>query len=280
MDELEKTIGSMNQEQSGMAFAKSKAKRRLLNIRFTSANQKESRERADSIYGTFEKLLKDMLKIWLKDEKIVRLKYLKPLDDRRRKAMIKTLYSEMEVVFTQMVKENLPDYEKLGEAETFEQKLKATQESLDKEIEAKTLDLQEKINGELNESGKIEPAELVKRYGIDEYTLIDLRLIKPLQDMNVKLNKLAKSFGTMTIGVHETIALCSKYYQKGALKNIVLTIQTLVEQADLDKVVRNEEVICKSWERLINLLKLAPEAEERINKIQPLHKVFGLDETS
>ena len=103
MDELNETIDLMNQKQSATVYAKSRAKRAVINIRYTSANQKDSRERADSIYGIFEKLLKDMLKIWLRDEKTVRLKYLKPLDDQRRKTMIKTLYSEMEVVFNQMI---------------------------------------------------------------------------------------------------------------------------------------------------------------------------------
>ncbi len=279
MDEIDKTIDMMNLDQSGTAFAKSKAKRNQLNIRYMSANQKDSRERADSIYGIFEKLLKDMLKIWLKDEKTVRLKYLKTLDERRRKVMIKTLYFEMEVVFNQMIKENLPDYENLGEVPIFEEKLKATRESLEKEIEVKTSELKQKINEELSQSGKMEPGELVKRYGIDEYTLIDLRLIKPLQDINVKLDKWMEGFAAMCRGVHETIALCSKYYQKGALKNIVLTIQTLVDQVDLDPEVRNKEVVEKAWNRLINLLKLAPEAEERIEKIQPLYKVFGVDES-
>ena len=60
MDDLNKTINSMNLEQSGTAFAKSKAKRNQLNIKYMSANQKESWERVEKIYEIFEKLLKDM----------------------------------------------------------------------------------------------------------------------------------------------------------------------------------------------------------------------------
>ena len=279
MDDLNKTINSMNLEQSGTAFAKSKAKRNQLNIKYMSANQKESWERVEKIYEIFEKLLKDMLKIWLKDEKTVRLKYLKPLDDKRRESIINTLNAEMKVVFNHMIKESRPDFEKFGKVDIFERKLVATRASLDKEIESKTLDLQEKINSELNQFGRMEPSKLVELYKIDEFTLIDLRLIKPLQEINIKLNQLAKNFNSITTGVHQTITLCSKHYQKGALKNIILTIQTLVDQAVLDRAVRNEEIICKSWERLIDLLKLAPEAEERIIKIQPLQKVFDIDET-
>ena len=123
-----------------------------------------------------------MLKIWIKDEKTVRLKYLKPLKEERRRVMIKTLQMEIDVVVNQIIKENRPDYERLGDLNGFERKLDQTRNLLDNEINGKTLELQELIDRELNKSEKIEPEELVKRYGIDEPTLIDLRLIKPLQD--------------------------------------------------------------------------------------------------
>ena len=69
--------------------------------------------------------------------------------------------------------------------------------------------------------------------------------------------------------IQNTIKLCGKYYEKGALKNIVLTMETLMGYAILAKENRNQEVLEKNKDRLIALLKLAPEAEERLQAIEP-----------
>ena len=279
MDELEKHIVLMNREQLIETIAKSKYQRTKAKIKFITSNKAETLERWDKIASIYEKLLKDVLKVSLKIEKAARLKYLKPMDDDRRRIVMANIKREMEAICGEMVKECRPGYENQGKAKEFDSRFAETQTWMKKQLETSPLEVQEKINDEINRERKLEPVELVSRYGIDEPTLMDLRLIGPLQEIDLQLKKIiAVDADLIANGVNDMISLCSKYYQKGALKNVVLTVKDLISQATLDSDHRNEEVIRKSQERLVKLLKLAPDSEERIKKVQPLFHSFGLND--
>ncbi len=270
MEDIDQTIDLMNKQQLATCIAKSSAKRRNLNVRFTTQNQRVSIERLEKIYETFERLLKDILKVWLRDEKTVRLKYLKPMTEERKSFLITDLNSEIDPILKQIKDECRVNYQKMGELDLFDQKIKETETTTKINIENKVAELFEKINSELDGSKKIEPSELVKLYGIEEQTLIELRLITPLQEINVILQEMSSDFKPVAEGIQNTIKLCGKYYDKGGLKNVVITIQTLVSYATLSEENRNQEVLEKNKDRLIALLKLAPEPEERLQSIQPL----------
>ncbi len=274
MEDIEQTIDLMNKQQLATCIAKSSAKRRNLNVRFTTQNQRVSIERLEKIYETFERLLKDILKIWLRDEKTVRLKYLKPMTEERKRFLISDLNSEIDSILKQISDECRVNYQKMGELERFDQKIKETEIGVKTNAENKIQELFEKINSELEGSKKIEPVELVKFYGIEEQTLIELRLINPLQEINVIFQEMSNDFKPVSDGIQNTIKLCAKYYDKGGLKNVILTIQSLVNYAVLSKENRNQEVLGKNKDRLIGLLKLAPESEERLQEIQPLMDWF------
>jgi len=274
MEDIDQTIDLMNKQQLVTCVAKSSAKRRRQNVQFTTQNQRVSIERIDKIYETFERLLRDIIKVWIRDEKTVRLKYLKPMTEERKSYLIRDLNSELEPILKQITDECRINYKKMGALELFEKKFQETGNSVKADVENKINELFEIINTELASSKKIEPAELVKLYRIEEQTLIELRLIKPLQEINVAFYEMPESFKPVSDGIQNTIALCGKYYEKGALKNIVLTLETLMSYAILAEENRNQEVLGKNKDRLIQLLKLAPEAEERLQAIQPLMDWF------
>lgn len=269
MEDIDQTIDLMNKQQLATCIAKSSAKRRRQNVQFTTQNQRASLERIEKIYETFERLLRDILKIWIRDEKTVRLKYLKPMTEERKFYLITDLNDEIAPILKQIGDECRINYKKMGELELFEKKFQETEVHIKAEIENKIGELFEKINTELATSKKIEPTELVKLYRIEEQTLIELRLIKPLQEINVAFHEMPEEFKPAADGIQNTIMLCGKYYEKGALKNIVLTLETLMNYAILTKENRNLEVLEKNKDRLIQLLKLAPEYEERLQAIQP-----------
>jgi hypothetical protein len=273
MEDIDQTIDLMNKQQLVTCVAKSSAKRRRLNVQYTTQNQRVSIERIEKIYETFERLLRDIIKIWIRDEKTVRLKYLKPITEERKTYLIRDLNDELETILKQIAECRL-NYKKMGALELFEKKFQETEISVKADVENKIGELFEQINAELASSKKIEPAELVQLYRIEEQTLIELRLIKPLQEINVSFYEMPDDFKPVADGIQNTITLCGKYYEKGALKNIVLTLETLMSYAMLAEENRNQEVLGKNKERLIQLLKLAPEAEERLQAIQPLMDWF------
>ena len=114
MDDISQTIDLMNKQQLAICIAKSSAKRRNLNIRFTTQNQRVSIERLEKIYETFERLLSDILKIWLRDEKTVRLKYLEPMTNERKLFIISDLNSEIDPILKQINDECRVNYQKMG----------------------------------------------------------------------------------------------------------------------------------------------------------------------
>ncbi len=270
MEDIDQTIDLMNKQQLVTCVAKSSAKRRRQNVQYTTQNQRMSIERIEKIYETFERLLRDIIKVWIRDEKTVRLKYLKPMTEERKSYLITDLNDELEPILKQISNECRINYKKMGELELFEKKFQETQTSIKTDVENKIGELFEKINTELASSKKIEPSELVKLYRIEEQTLIELRLIKPLQDINVAFYEMPDDFKPVADGIQNTITLCGKYYEKGALKNIILTIETLMSYAILAEENRIQEILEKNKDRLIELLKLAPEKEERLQAIQPL----------
>ncbi len=274
MEDIDQTIDLMNKQQLATCIAKSSYKRRNLNVQFTTQNQRVSIERIDKIYETFERLLKDILKVWLRDEKTVRLKYLKPMTEERKKFLIADLHSEIDPIIKQMIEECRLNYQKMGQLETFDQKIIESEKFAKTEVENKIDELFVKINTELENSNKIEPKELVNLYGIEEQTLIELRLIDPLQQINVTFEEISGDFKPVADGIQKTIALCGKYYDKGALKNVILTIQTLVNYATLPIENRNQEVLLKHIDRLVEFLKLTKEADERLEAIKPLLEWF------
>lgn len=274
MEDIDQTIDLMNKQQLVTCVAKSSAKRRRLNVQFTTQNQRVSVERINKIYETFEKLLKDIIKVWIRDEKTVRLKYLKPMTEKRKSYLIGDLNSELQPILKQINDECRINYQKLGELELFDEKFQNTETKIKVDVEEKIGELFEKINTELASSKKLEPLELVKLYGMEEQTLIELRLIKPMQKINLAFHEMGEDFKPVADGIQNTIAFCGKYYEKGALKNIILTMEALMGYATLEEEKRNLEVLEKNKERLIQLLKLAPEAEERLQAIQPFMDWF------
>ena len=115
MEDIDQTIDLMNKQQLATCIAKSSAKRRNLNVRFTTQNQRVSIERLEKIYETFERLLKDILKVWLRDEKTVRLKYLKPMTEERKAFLISDLNSEIDPILKQITVECRINYKKMGQ---------------------------------------------------------------------------------------------------------------------------------------------------------------------
>ena len=123
MNELEKHIVMMNRDQLTETIAKSKYQRTRAKIKFITSNKAETLDRWNKITSIYEKLLKDIVKVSLMIEKAARLKYLKLMDDDRRRVVVANIKREMEAVCTEMVKECRPGFKNQGKTDEFDAKV-------------------------------------------------------------------------------------------------------------------------------------------------------------
>ena len=102
----------------------------------------------------------------------------------------------------------------------------------------------------------------------NQYELLELYLTENLENNSVNNESIIelKKFSKLV----RNLEIRTLLNNSNDDKNVILTIHTLVHYAILSKEDRNQEVLSKNKDRLIALLKLAPESEERLQAIEPL----------
>ena len=149
-------------------------------------------------------------------------------------------------------------------------------------------------------SERFDPKELSKIYGLDESVLIDLQVIDPLQKLHEAYREL-KNVGfesQLFKGLDDAIIIFIKnikevenivwsgrspderkeYKMKAAklnlnLKEIILNLLALAQQALLSKEKRNIDMVSKVKNKLESLFKVDPDYEEIIFRVKPFFEI-------
>ena len=161
--------------------------------------------------------------------------------------------------------------------------------------------LEQKLKTEIEGSQKVQPSELGRMYDMDVTVLIDLQVIDQLQNLQILCKKLKQSGcdDDALIPVNEIIKMYAKEIKSVEatvwsgrsadqrkeikmraaklnlnLKEIVLSLHDLANQAILEKEKRNEEVILKIRNNLDKIFKSELNSESFQKTLEPFWGVL------
>ena len=305
MEDLSQKIDIMCREKFRRLIAENIVRLGTISIRYTKNNKKLSLEHLETICSSYEKVVRDIPKQLLKIEKTVRLKYLEPISEKRRCDIAREMSTDVELLIHGMVDEYRDVYSKHHKTDEFEQRAQEILVASKKKIEAETVKLAATLDQETSGSDRVPPAELAKVYGLDESTLVDLNAIRPLQNLHQAFDRLSKDERAQAVfrGIQRSIVLCSKFgaevevdekqsrtvearrLRKNSmvagtlvLQELIYNIQIMVEQFQLPEERRNGSIVCKTWDRLNDLLKGQEGEEQVLNCLTPFFQMFALHE--
>ncbi len=305
MKDLNSQIDSMFREKIYHVLGENASRIQKLNIRYTKSNKKYSPEHLDAISGSFERAIKEIPRELLRIEKSTRLKYLVPLDDKRRQDIIKIMTTDVEMLIEKITREYRLIFKDHQLEEEFDGRikvmLKLAQQKIDEGI-GKTV---ESINEKLNSSQQIQPEKLAGIYNLDESTLIDLKAIEPLQTVHEVLGAMPENQNAELAleGIRQAVLLCAKFgtqieidpkhatsvearrFKKMsliagtlALKDLIYTVYVLVQQLDLPVEKRNDDIISKIIAKLKESLSPFEGDEKVLECLDPFIQMLSIPE--
>ncbi|MBT3922673.1 MAG: hypothetical protein HOF21_08870 [Nitrospina sp.] len=296
MEDLDKTLDIMERDKCTALLAENSVRLKKNNIKFTTTDQKHSQAHLDAQYVSYERLIRTLIRQLINIEKKIRLKYLVPLESSRAKRLMANWNTEIESALDHLKNKFREAHKQRGSVEEFDKKIIETLREAKISVDTEVTSLKEKLEREIGASERIQPSELSKFYGVDESVLIDLQLIDALQDMHLLFKKLMDSgCGSEIINsLNEIIQMYAKEIKNVEstvwsgrspdqrkeikmrvaklnlnLKEIVLNIYALVQQALLELEKRNEEVIKKIRINLEKIFKAEAGSENILNKLEP-----------
>ena len=305
MEDLNQKIDIMCREKFRRLIAENIVRLGNISIRYTKNNKKLSLEHLETICSSYEKVVRDIPRQLLKIEKTVRLKYLESMSDKRCCDITRQMSTDVELLINGMVNEYRDVYSKHHKTDEFEQRAQAILAVSKNKIEEETVKLAAILDQETIGSDRVPPAELAKVYGLDESTLVDLNAIRPLQNLHQAFDRLSKDERAQAVfrGIQRSIVLCSKFgaevevdekqsrtvearrLKKNSmvagtlvLQELIYNIQIMVEQFQLPEERRNGSIVCKTWDRLKDLLKGQEGEEQVLNCLTPFFQMFALHE--
>ena len=305
MEDLSQKIDIMCREKFRRLIAENIVRLGTISIRYTKNNKKLSLEHLETICSSYEKVVRDIPKQLLKIEKTVRLKYLEPMSEKRRCDIAREMSTDVELLINGMVDEYHDTYSKHHKTEEFKQRAQAILVASKNKIEAETVKLAVLLDQETIGSDRMPPAELAKVYGLDESTLVDLNAIRPLQNLHQVFDRLSRDEQAQAAfdGIQKGIVLCSKFgaevevdekqsrtvearrLRKNSmvagtlvLQELIYNIQIMVEQLQLPEDRRNESIVCKTWDRLKDLLKGQEGGEQVLSCLTLFFQMFAVHE--
>ena len=305
MEDLNQKIDIMCREKFRRLIAENIVRLGNISIRYTKNNKKLSLEHLETICSSYEKVVRNIPRQLLKIEKTVRLKYLEPMSDKRCCDITRQMSTDVELLINGMVNEYRDVYSKHHKTDELEQRAQAILVASKKKMEEETVKLAAILDQETIGSDRVPPAELAKVYGLDESTLVDLNAIRPLQDLHQAFDRLSRDEGAQAVfrGIQRSIVLCSKFgaevevdekqsrtvearrLKKNSmvagtlvLQELIYNIQIMVEQFQLPEERRNGSIVCKTWDRLKDLLKGQEGEEQVLNCLTPFFQMFALRE--
>ncbi len=304
MDDINKKIAEKVREKLYSLIQENAVRLGKINIRFTKSNQKNSMERMDAIYSSYERLLRSVPKEIIRIEKTIRLKFLTPIDEKQKVLNLSNMLCEADLILEQFTKKYRIDFSQLGHGEDFDKRIEQTRTATKEAIQSQIDKLVDTLNAEMQASPRFTPLELQNKYGIDGETLNQLNLIGPLQEINTIFAELNTRPENETIlqGVHEGII---EYVNIGReieraippahqvnerkgwkmrvakqsmnLKELIHSIHYLAREAVNPKDQRNDEIIQKTWKRIEDSIQEHPaEQKERMHsKLKLFYQTFN-----
>ena len=301
MEDLDKTLDIMETDKCTSLLQENSVRTKKNNIKFTKLNKKNSQEHLDAQIVSYERLVRNLIKQLLNLEKKIRLKYLVPLDEERALKLMGWWNTEVECALEDLSKKYRVVHIQRRTVEEFDEKLMAMRAKAKVEIEAEVPKLLKNLAKEIGSSERFDPKELSEIYGLDESVLVDLQVIDPLQKLHESFRKLKDAGFEKQLfkGLEEAIRIFVKnikeaegivwsgrsadqrkeYKMKAAklninLKEIILNLLSLVQQALLPKDRRNNDVISKLKIKLESLFQVDSEYDEIISRIKPFFETI------
>ena len=300
MDDLDKTLDIMERDKSVSLLQENSVRTKKNNIKFTKINKKNSQEHLDAQLVSYERLVRNLIKQLLNLEKKIRLKYLIPMDEDRALKLMGVWNTEVECAVEDLSKKYRDIHIQRRTVEEFDAKLLDMKTKAKIEIESQIPVLKEFLLKEIGSSERFDQKELSNIYGLDESVLIDLQVIDPLQKLHESYRKLRESGceKNVTKGLDDAICIFVKnikeaesivwsgrspdqrkeYKMKAAklnmnLKEIILNLLALVQQALLSEERRNRDLILKVKTKLENLFQIDNEYDQIICRIKPFFEI-------
>ena len=208
--------------------------------------------------------------------------------------------TEVECAIEDLVKKYRDIHIQRRTVEEFDAKVHEIKTKAKSEIEIQIPQLKKKLAEEISLSEKFDPKELSNIYGLDESVLIDLQVIDPLQKLHEAYREL-KNVGfesQLFKGLDDAIIIFIKnikevenivwsgrsaderkeYKMKAAklnlnLKEIILNLLALAQQALLSKEKRNMEMVAKVKNKLESLFKVDPDYDEISFRVKPFFEI-------
>jgi len=274
-----------------------------LTIRFTKANQKYSPDHLESLLGSYEKAIREIPRQFLRIEKTARQKYLVPLEEERRHALLKVMIDHLELLVEKMIREYRDIFKNQKRLEEFDKRIKDTLTISKQKIDEEINKFSKSLGDKLSSSSKVKPDELARIYDLDESALIDLKAIEPLQDIHEVFEGMEESHAANIAfeGIRKGIMICSKFgtqfeidpsqiqteaarrFKKRSivagtlvLKDLIDSIYILTQQLKLSDEKRNEEIITKIYNRLNESLEGYDGKEKVIASLQGFFKMLSI----
>ena len=302
MEDLDKTLDIMERDKCTAMLAENSVRLKKNNIKFTTTQQKHSQAHLDAQYASYEKLIRTLIRQLINIEKKIRLKYLIPLESSRAKKLMANWNTEIEDALEFFKRKFRDVHKQRGSVEEFDNNIAQTLREAKILVDTEVTKLKDTLEREIGVSDKIQPSELSNIYGVDESVLIDLQVIDCLQDMHLLFKKLedAGCDGEVLISLNETIKMYAKEIKKVEgtvwsgrsadqrkeikmrvakmnlnLKEIILSLYALIQQALLGGEKRNGDVISKIRNNLEKIFESGTESEALLDKLEPLWGVLN-----
>ena len=301
MEDLDKTLDIMERDKCTSLLQENSVRTKKNNIKFTKLNMKHSQEHLDAQLVSYERLVRNLIKQLLTLEKKIRIKYLIPLNEERALKLMGWWNTEVECVLEDLNKKYRSVHIQRRTVEEFDAKVIAMRAKAKVEIEREVPKLKENLTKEIGSSERFDPKELSEIYGLDESVLVDLQVIDPLQKLHESYRKLRNAGFEKQLfkGLEDAIRIFVKnikevegivwsgrsadqrkeYKMKAVklninLKEIILNLLSLVQQALLPEDRRNSDVISKLKNKLENLFQVDSEYDEIISRIKPFFEII------
>jgi hypothetical protein len=150
MRDLDSQIDTMFNETIYHIEADNTRRIKKFTIRFTKSNQKYSPEHLESLLGSYEKAIREIPRQFLRTEKIARQKYLVPLEEERRHALLKVMTDHVEMLVEKMNREYRDIFKNQKRLEEFDSRIKdtllASKQKIDEEISKFSESLRDKLS--------------------------------------------------------------------------------------------------------------------------------------
>jgi len=300
MDNLESQIDSLERDKLVSLLQENNVRVTKVNIKFTKNNKKNTLERWQAYYDSYDRMLRSIPREIVRVEKEVRKKFLSPLTPERVIKLKTFVNREVQVLVKKLEKECGTEFEKLGKKDEFDTRLEKSLKKLQSALEDQIEKCQETLDSENSQDGKVKIEELCRMYDIKDRLINELNLLEPLQNLNLAFNEIRKrSMPDHFIGqIQEALQTIVRNIQNDsaeavssvkdrkirkmqvaresmALRDVVIHCQYLVDQILKAEGQRNPELAQQIWGKLENLLETGrPDWPAFIPNFKSAHEFF------